>query len=103
MEKLTQSVEEYLASFKVWNRQTVGGNICASLPAGPMVTMCAALEASYTLWSTDGSARVVPAIDFVTAFMRTAVSRRGATASILEASQPTFPQMISATDTGDHC
>ena len=63
---LRQSVEEYLASFKVWNRQTVGGNICASLPAGPMVTMCAALEASYTLWSTDGSSRVVPAIDFVT-------------------------------------
>lgn len=63
---LRQSVEEYLAGFKVWNRQTVGGNICASLPAGPMVTMAAALEAQYTLWSVDGSVRVVPAIDFVT-------------------------------------
>jgi xanthine dehydrogenase iron-sulfur cluster and FAD-binding subunit A len=63
---LRQSVEEYLAGFKVWNRQTVGGNICASLPAGPMVTMGAALEAQYTLWAVDGSVRVVPAIDFVT-------------------------------------
>jgi xanthine dehydrogenase iron-sulfur cluster and FAD-binding subunit A len=63
---LRQSVEEYLAGFKVWNRQTVGGNICASLPAGPMVTMGAALEAQYTLWAVDGTTRVVPAIDFVT-------------------------------------
>lgn len=63
---LRQSVEEYLAGFKIWNRQMVGGNICASLPAGPMVTMGAALEAEYTLWAVDGSVRVVPAIDFVT-------------------------------------
>jgi len=63
---LRQSVEEYLASFKVWNRQTVGGNICASLPAGPMVTMGAALEAQYKLLAMDGSDRIVPAINFVT-------------------------------------
>lgn len=63
---LRQSVEEYLASFKVWNRQTVGGNICASLPAGPMITMTVALEATYLLWAADGSRRTVPAIDFVT-------------------------------------
>ena len=63
---LRASVEEYLASFKVWNRQTVGGNICTSLPAGPMVTMGAALEATYTLWATDRSVRTVPAIEFVT-------------------------------------
>lgn len=63
---LRQSVEEYLASFKVWNRQTVGGNICASLPAGPMVTMGAALDAEYKILALDKSSRIVPAIDFVT-------------------------------------
>ena len=63
---LRQCVEGYLAGFKVWNRQTVGGNICASLPAGPMITMTAALEAQFTLWAVDGSVRVVSAIDFVT-------------------------------------
>lgn len=63
---LRQCVEEYLAGFKVWNRQTVGGNICASLPAGPMITMATALEARYTLWAVDGSVRDVAAIDFVT-------------------------------------
>jgi len=60
------SCEAFLASFKVWNTATVGGNIAMSLPAGPMITMTVALEASYTLQSTDGSERTVDAADFVT-------------------------------------
>jgi CO/xanthine dehydrogenase FAD-binding subunit len=60
------SCEAFLASFKVWNAATVGGNIAMSLPAGPMITMTVALEASYTLQSTDGSERTVDAADFVT-------------------------------------
>jgi CO/xanthine dehydrogenase FAD-binding subunit len=62
----TTSCEAFLASFKIWNAATVGGNICMSLPAGPMITMTVALEASCTLWSPDGSERTVAAIDFVT-------------------------------------
>jgi len=58
--------EAFLASFKVWNSATVGGNICMSLPAGPMITMTVALEATYTLQSTDGSERTDDAADFVT-------------------------------------
>ena len=60
------SCEAFLASFKVWNSATVGGNICMSLPAGPMITMTVALEATYTLWAADGSERTVDAADFVT-------------------------------------
>jgi CO/xanthine dehydrogenase FAD-binding subunit len=60
------SCKAFLASFKVWNWATVGGNICMSLPAGPMITMTVALEARYTLWSADGSERTVDAADFVT-------------------------------------
>jgi CO/xanthine dehydrogenase FAD-binding subunit len=62
----TTSCEAFLASFKVWNTATVGGNICMSLPAGPMITMTVALEAAYTLRSPDGSERIVDAADFVT-------------------------------------
>ncbi len=58
--------EAFLASFKVWNSATVGGNICMSLPAGPMITFTVALEATYTLWAPDGSERTVGAVDFVT-------------------------------------
>jgi CO/xanthine dehydrogenase FAD-binding subunit len=62
----TTSCEAFLASFKVWNSATVGGNICMSLPAGPMITLTVALEATYTLWARDGSQRSVEAVDFVT-------------------------------------
>ncbi|MFJ4777003.1 FAD binding domain-containing protein [Streptomyces sp. NPDC088762] len=58
--------EAFLSSFKVWNAATVGGNICMSLPAGPMITLTVALEARYELWARDGSVRTVDALDFVT-------------------------------------
>ncbi|MGW5426105.1 FAD binding domain-containing protein [Streptomyces sp. NPDC004059] len=63
---LRTSCEAFLSSFKVWNAATVGGNICMSLPAGPMITLTVALEAQYELWAPDGSVRVVDALDFVT-------------------------------------
>ncbi|MES4906960.1 MULTISPECIES: FAD binding domain-containing protein [unclassified Streptomyces] len=62
----TKSCEAFLSSFKVWNSATVGGNICLSLPAGPMITLTVALEATYELWAPDGSVRTVDAADFVT-------------------------------------
>ncbi|GGU98714.1 FAD-binding molybdopterin dehydrogenase [Streptomyces filipinensis] len=63
---LRKSCEAFLSSFKVWNAATVGGNICMSLPAGPMITLAVALEARYELWAADGSVRFVDALDFVT-------------------------------------
>ncbi len=56
----------FLASFKIWNAATVGGNICMSLPAGPMISLTIALEATYTLWPRGAAPRNVPGIDFVT-------------------------------------
>jgi CO/xanthine dehydrogenase FAD-binding subunit len=56
----------FLASFKIWNAATVGGNICMSLPAGPMISLTVALEATYTLWPRGGPPREVPGIEFVT-------------------------------------
>jgi CO/xanthine dehydrogenase FAD-binding subunit len=60
------SCAAFLSSFKIWNAATVGGNICMSLPAGPIITMTVALEATYTLWAADGVERTVDASDFVT-------------------------------------
>ena len=56
----------FLASFKIWNAASVGGNICMSLPAGPMISLTTALEGVYTLWPRDGAPREVAGIDFVT-------------------------------------
>lgn len=56
----------FLASFKIWNEATVGGNICLSLPAGPMISLAVALEGVATLWPRGGSPRRVPVAEFVT-------------------------------------
>jgi CO/xanthine dehydrogenase FAD-binding subunit len=61
-----QCCRAFLASFKIWNTATVGGNICMSLPAGPMISLAAALDGVTILWAQDGSERKVPVSDFVT-------------------------------------
>ncbi|MFJ9363353.1 FAD binding domain-containing protein [Nocardia sp. NPDC101769] len=62
---LRTSCEAFLASFKIWNAATVGGNICMSLPAGPMITLTVALGATYRVWAADGTERTIAARDFV--------------------------------------
>jgi CO/xanthine dehydrogenase FAD-binding subunit len=63
---LRECCNAFLASFKIWNAATVGGNICMALPAGPMISLAAALEATLTLWPRDAPPRQVRALDFVT-------------------------------------
>ena len=60
-----QCARAFLASFKVWNAATVGGNLCMSLPAGPMISLTAALDGICTLWAADGGERQVTVTDFV--------------------------------------
>jgi CO/xanthine dehydrogenase FAD-binding subunit len=55
----------FLASFKIWNVATVGGNLCAALPAGPMIALGAALDGTVRLLGPDGERRV-PVAGFVT-------------------------------------
>jgi len=61
-----QCCEAFLASFKIWNASTVGGNICMSLPAGPMISLTAALEGGCTIWPRAGAPWTIPVVDFVT-------------------------------------
>jgi CO/xanthine dehydrogenase FAD-binding subunit len=63
---IRQCCRSLLASFKIWNTATVGGNVCMSLPAGAMISLTAALEGVCTIWQRDGSERHVPVVDFVT-------------------------------------
>lgn len=55
----------FLASFKIWNMASVGGNLCLALPAGPMISLCAALDGTCTIWAPDGGERSVSVLDFV--------------------------------------
>ncbi|MFC7532857.1 FAD binding domain-containing protein [Actinoplanes sp. GCM10030250] len=61
-----QCCHAFLASFKIWNVATVGGNLCAALPAGPMISLSVALDATLLLLGPDGAERRVPAAEFVT-------------------------------------
>ena len=58
--------DSFVASFKVWNMSTVGGNLCTSLPAGPMISLCAGLDGTATVLGLGGSRRELPVADFIT-------------------------------------
>ena len=61
-----QCCHALLGSFKVHNVATVGGNICLSLPAGPMTSLASALDGMVLLRGPGGTRRGLPAADFVT-------------------------------------
>ncbi len=63
---IRQCCRSLLASFKIWNTATVGGNICMSLPAGSMISVPVALEGICTIRLRDGGERQVLVEDFVT-------------------------------------
>ena len=63
---ISQCCRAFLASFKIWKTATVGGNICMSLPAGPMISLTSALDGVATIWQADGGERRVAVADFVT-------------------------------------
>jgi CO/xanthine dehydrogenase FAD-binding subunit len=62
---INQCCRAFLASFKIWKTATVGGNICMSLPAGPMISLTAALDGVCTIWKADGSEQAIDVADFV--------------------------------------
>ena len=61
-----QCCRAFLASFKIWKTATVGGNICMSLPAGPMISLTSALDGVCTIWQPGGGERTIAMLDFVT-------------------------------------
>ncbi|MFI1675812.1 FAD binding domain-containing protein [Streptomyces sp. NPDC020607] len=61
-----QCCRAFLASFKIWNMATVGGNLCHALPAGPMISLTAALDGACSLQAQDRSLRRVRTVGFVT-------------------------------------
>jgi CO/xanthine dehydrogenase FAD-binding subunit len=67
---INQCCRAFLASFKIWKTATVGGNLCMSLPAGPMIALTAALDGICTIWKADGSEQKVEVADFVTGDQR---------------------------------
>lgn len=63
---IEQCCRAFLASFKIWNMATVGGNLCNGLPAGPVISLTAALDGTCLLQSQAGVRRTVKVADFIT-------------------------------------
>ena len=60
-----QCCRALLGSFKIWNRATVGGNLCMALPAGPMIALAAALDGTCVIRAPGGAERRLSVLDFV--------------------------------------
>ena len=69
-----QCAESLLASFKIWNVATVGGNVALGLPAGAMTSLMATLDATAVVWTTDGGERRTPVAEFVTGVRESALA-----------------------------
>jgi CO/xanthine dehydrogenase FAD-binding subunit len=67
---INQCCRAFLASFKIWKTATVGGNLCMSLPAGPMISLTAALDGACTIWKAGGGEQTIPVVEFVTGNQR---------------------------------
>jgi CO/xanthine dehydrogenase FAD-binding subunit len=67
---INQCCRAFWASFKIWKTATVGGNLCMSLPAGPMISLTAALDGVCTIWKADGGEQKVKVAEFVTGDQR---------------------------------
>jgi CO/xanthine dehydrogenase FAD-binding subunit len=70
---VNQCCRSFLASFKIWNAATVGGNLCMALPAGPMISLTSALDGVCAIWTPEGIERRVAVMDFVLAPQRNAL------------------------------
>ena len=55
-----------LASHKVWNAATVGGNVCRSFSAGAMVSLAATLDGTAQIWAADGTEYEAPVAELMT-------------------------------------
>ena len=67
---INQCCRAFLASFKIWKTATVGGNICMSLPAGPMISLTTALDGICTIWKPDSTELRIQVADFITGSQR---------------------------------
>jgi len=63
--------DSFVASWKIWHVSTVGGNVATALPAGPMISLLTAWDATALILRPDGRRRRSSVADLVTGPART--------------------------------
>lgn len=66
VEMFPDAANALLASFKIWNVATVGGNVCQSFAAGAMISLAVALDGVAEVWTPDGGERRMPVAEIPT-------------------------------------
>lgn len=74
VELIRKTCDSFVASFKIWNVSTVGGNICTALPAGPIISLTAGLDAVALILAPGGTSRRLPVAELVTGDGTTALA-----------------------------
>lgn len=59
------AADALLASFKIWNTATVGGNVCQAFAAGAMIAFLSTLDATALVWTPDGGERRIAVAELV--------------------------------------
>ncbi|WES63718.1 FAD binding domain-containing protein [Microbacter sp. GSS18] len=63
---IPDAADALLASFKIWNTATVGGNICRAFPAAALASFAVALDARAEIWTPFGGVTHMPVSEFIT-------------------------------------
>lgn len=66
VEMFPDAANALLASFKIWNVATVGGNLCRTFAAAAMISLAVALDGVVEVWTPDGTDRRMPVADLPT-------------------------------------
>ena len=65
IELIRPACDAFVASWKIWHVSTVGGNVATALPAGPMISLLSAWDATALILRPDGRRRRMPVAELV--------------------------------------
>lgn len=71
LDLIPPACDAFVASWKIWNVSTVGGNVATALPAGPMISLLSAWDATAVILRPDGTTRRTPVAELVVGPART--------------------------------
>lgn len=71
LDVIPPACDAFVASWKIWNVSTVGGNVATALPAGPMISLLTAWDATALILRPDGRRRRASVADLVAGPART--------------------------------
>lgn len=71
LDLIPPACDSFVASWKIWNVSTVGGNVATGLPAGPMISLLSSWDATALILCPDGSVRRTPVAELIVGPART--------------------------------